>query len=105
MTPTRESPQPKVGETAVSIPIQWGTADHLPTIYANQLFISHAGPEFYLIFGELVPPIVLGEGKFPDIVEIKPVAKIAVSPESMLRIAEAIANNVQRFKERPEKGE
>lgn len=102
MSPKRQSARRKAKEATVSIPIQRGAADHLPTVYANQLLISHAGPEFYLIFGELVPPTVVAEGRLPDKIDIKPVVKIAVSPESMLRVADAIATNVQRFRERAE---
>ena len=102
MSPKRQTAQRKAKGTTASIPVEWSTADHLPTVYANHLLISHAGPEFYLIFGELVPPAVLKEDQLPDKVDIKPVAKIAVSPDAMLRFAEAIATNVQRFKERQE---
>src|SRR3972149_5297580 len=100
MSTKRPSARRKPKQVAVSVPVQWGIPDSLPTVYANQLIITHAGSEFYLIFGELVPPTILGEGNLPEKVDIKPVAKVAVSPEAMLRFAEVIASNVKRFTER-----
>ena len=59
--------------------------------------ISHAGPEFFLIFGEVTPPALLGVEKPPEFIEIKSVAKIAVAPEAMLSIADAIKSNIEQY--------
>lgn len=85
--------------TVVAIPLTWGVAEHLSTIYANQLYISHAGDQFFLVFGEAIP--VVDPDQLPKSIEIKPVAKIVITPQNMLRIAEVIQNNVARFKNRP----
>ena len=42
------------------IPIFWGDDKDIETYYVNQMFISHIGGEFYIIFGEL-PPFVMNE--------------------------------------------
>jgi hypothetical protein len=72
----------------ISIPLVWGDIDRLDTIYANHLYIIHSGGEFFLVFGEMTPMIL--EGRVPEHLEIKPVAKIAVSPVNMIRIANVI---------------
>ncbi|MBI1800610.1 MAG: hypothetical protein HYR71_03155 [Chloroflexi bacterium] len=74
----------------IQIPVHWGAVDHLPTLYANQLFITNAGQEVYLVFGEITPPVVVNPADLPKQLEIKPVAKIAVSREAMLKFREAI---------------
>jgi len=96
-------------EQEVKIPLRWPEKVDLPTIYANNLFISHAGQEFFLIFGEVTPPVWteatperLRELKS---IEIKPVAKIAISPEAMPAIAKAIQENVEKFLAKKAKGE
>lgn len=74
--------------------------EEMPTSYANHFFISHAGPEFFLIFGAVTPPTVLpGEEYEFEELEALPVAKIAVSPEVMIRIAVTIQDNVQKYME------
>ncbi len=88
----------------VEIKIVWPeTVKDLPTIYANQLLISHAGPEFFLVFGIVTPPVPpadrepdLGE---MDALEVSPVVKIAVSAEAMLAMAGTIKTNVERYRE------
>jgi hypothetical protein len=83
------------------IRVVWGSADDIPTTYVNNLFISHAGSEFYLIFGELSPPIILGKGKeeIPESIVIKPVIKLAISPEAMIQMADVINGNLEKFEE------
>ena len=81
-------------ERDVGIPLQWLEKVDLPTIYANRLFISHAGREFFLIFGEVTPPVWTKTTperlRKLESIEIKPVAKIAISPEAMPAIVKAI---------------
>jgi hypothetical protein len=83
--------------TALTVRLIWGRVEDIPTVYANHLMISHAGPEFYLIFGEVSPPAMLGKDEVPEHIEIKPVAKIALAPEAMLNIVEAIEANVEKY--------
>ena len=60
--------------------LQWLDMLDLPTIHANRLFISHAGREFLLIFGEVTPPVEIEptpeQSQESESTEIKPVAKI-----------------------------
>lgn len=81
----------------------WGSDKNLQTVYANHFFISHAGDEFYLTFGELpaintnnMSPSELRE-YFGEALEITPLVRLAVAPKTMLRIAEAIQSNVARY--------
>jgi hypothetical protein len=74
--------------------LQWLEMFDLPTIHANRLFISHAGREFLLIFGEVTPPVKTKatpeQLQESESTEIKPVAKISVSSEAMPAIVKAI---------------
>ena len=84
----------------VKIPLVWADSSHLSTLYANQLLISHAGGEFYLVFGELVPPTMPNAEHLPEQLEVKPVARVALSPEAMKRFLNAMQQNYERFLER-----
>ena len=79
----------------VEVKVRWKDFRDLKTTYANQLLVTHAGKEFYLVFGELVPPAPGGD--MPECVEIEPLVRIAVSPGAMLDIAKAIQDNMRRF--------
>ena len=90
---------------AKRVRILWGSPDDMPALYANQLFLSHAGEtEFHLIFGHLSPPITLGleEGEIPANVYINPVAKIVISPESMKQFVQVINENYKKFQDKYE---
>lgn len=81
----------------VSLRLEWGTIDDLPTLYANQMFITHAGQEFYLVFGE-VAPVLFNKDNPPDHLEIKPVAKLAIAPDNMELFLQVIKDNFERYK-------
>lgn len=92
----------------VQFQLLWGKSDDLPTLYANQLFIGHTGGEFYLVFGEASIPALLEAqlDELPESIEINPLVRIALTPENMLRFADAINNNIRRFLSRQvEKGD
>lgn len=84
-------------EVAKVVKINWLPQDGLSTVYANHLIVSHTGNEFYLVFGELVPP---APGKVPEELDVIPVARVAVSPESMLRMMGALQKNVSGYQQR-----
>lgn len=79
--------------------LQWGSLDDLQTIYVNHIFISHQGPEFYLVFGELSLPIALDASELPESVNIIPKVRLAIAPEAMQAIARVISDNVHKYEE------
>lgn len=97
-----ESEMHQTGEV-VEIEIVWPeTVKDLPTTYANQLLISHAGPEFFLVFGIVTPPVPPADRELDlgemDALEVSPVVKIAISAEAMLAMAETIKTNIERYR-------
>lgn len=91
------------------INLRRSTTDNLETIYANHFFITFTGAEFYLTFAEAAPPSFFSDkdpSNIPEYVEIKPVVRLAVSPDNMLKIADAIARTVKNsLKRTPSFGE
>jgi hypothetical protein len=85
------------------VEIRWDDVEALPTVFANHVVVTHAsGDEFYLIFGEAGPPSALLRGERPSHIKIRPVAKIALSPGSMMRIAAAIQQNAANWQRKVE---
>ena len=82
------------------IRLVWGSPDELPTVFANQLQVSHGGgPEFHIFFGHATPPLTYGleEAEIPDKLKIKPVAKIVVTPDMMRAIVRVLSENLENF--------
>lgn len=101
--------QPVNGQTVepdlpqmVEIKLKWEDNPDLQTIYVNHIVITHTGPEFYLIFGEVVMPATIEKLNdcLPTELSIVPKVRLAISPEQMKPIAEAIYNNVQKYLEK-----
>jgi hypothetical protein len=84
----------------IQLKMHWGPTTDLETIYVNHMAITHSGPEFYLIFGELPMPLVLGEGEIPDELEIIPKVRLAITPLQMKNMSEAIYENCQKYLEK-----
>jgi hypothetical protein len=88
-----------LGSAPFALPVEWASSDEMPTIYANQLILSNTGGEFYLLFGEAVPPLIVDATQLPDKVIVRPVIRLAIPVRTMLRIRDAIERNVGRFVE------
>ena len=83
-----------------AIRVVWGSEEYIELIYANQIYVSHAGgSEFNIIFGQLSPPLTVGrsESELPDRLEIKPVAHIVTSPEGMKAFVRALVENLENY--------
>jgi len=85
-----------------SIAVRWGSLEGIPTVYANNIYVTHAGDEFYVVFGELEPPVVLGMDKseLPELIEIRPLVKLAIAPDVMTRFVDVLSDNIRKFKEK-----
>lgn len=91
--------QPEVTENQqLQLPMRWSSGDDVPTIYANQLLVSHSGlNEFYLVFGEAQIPMIVDPHNPPASVEVRPLIKIVVVPEVMLSIVNVLNANISNF--------
>lgn len=90
------------GSGEQQVQLRWVESEEdLPAVYANHLYISHAGPEFVLIFGRAEVPVGTGTPGVdpPEFVPIRPVAKLIVAPGAMTGVVEAISRNVSRAQE------
>ncbi len=87
-------------EKQAIVSLVWPAEIELPTLYANQLYISYTGQEFYLVFGEAIPPTMVNASDVrggKKKVFIEPVVRIAVSYESMAKMMDAMTKNYNSF--------
>lgn len=94
-TKNREKQKP---QEKVEVRLVWDKPSEAQTIYANNLIISHSGSEFYMVFGEMEPWLELDPTIAPIELHVKPIVKIAISHENMLKFAEIINGNVNQYK-------
>ncbi len=94
----KPDPSQEDDDGSVTIKLRRSTTDDLDTIYANHFLITFTGTEFYLIFGEVIPPALVDEDDLsavPEFVDIKPLARLAITPATMLKITDAINRTVK----------
>jgi hypothetical protein len=81
----------------VRIPVEWSDDESVPLVYANQVLVSHSGPEFFIVFGVLLPPT--NPSELPDVLRIKPQVRVAVSRDAMPAFVQALNDNLRRYQE------
>jgi hypothetical protein len=92
------STTPGVASAEITVNLSWDNVDQLSTIYANQMYITHGGKEFYLVFGEVVTPLFFDVPSGSSVtLPVKQLVRVAVSFESMLEFTKTINQNVARF--------
>ena len=91
--PTSSSrPQPNF---QVAIRLEWEEDEDVPIVYANQVQVSHGGPEFFMVLGVIVPPT--NPNELPDALKIKPQVRVVISRDAMPSIVQALNDNLQRY--------
>lgn len=85
-----------------TLEIVWEGLEDTPTAYANQVLVSHQlGTEFYLFFGELIVtyPLLRASrgGELPEHIVSRPVVKIALTPDVMRQLADAVNEGIERY--------
>jgi len=94
----RTEPPGQAPSFQVRIPVEWEDADaDLPIIYANQVMVSHMGPEFFLTFGVVLPPTTMSG--LPDSLIIQPQVRMAIAREAMPSVVKALSDGLQRYRE------
>lgn len=79
----------------VRVPLEWSEDEDIPTLYANQVLVSHGGPEFFIVFGVVNPPA--NPSELPDSLKIKPQVRVVVSRDAMPSVVKALNDNLARY--------
>ena len=71
-------------QKGVRIETHWGPVDDLEPVFADHLHVNRANEQFYLTFGQTQVP-VLDKTEAPGAItaEIRPVARLIVSPNAL----------------------
>ena len=80
----------------VRIPLEWESSDSTSIVYANQVMVSHMGPEFFMTFGVVAPPP--STDSLPDTLRIHPQVRVAVSRDAMPAMVKAMQDSLERYR-------
>lgn len=88
------------------IPLAWIGAEDLPLLLTNQFVVQVHEGTFFLTIGQMVPPALIGT---PDerveqlrqiaYVPVKPVARLALTPTDVRRLASALNANLDQLEQ------
>lgn len=81
----------------VLVRLEWEDDPDVPIVYANQVLVSHGGPEFFVVFGVLLPPA--NPDQLPDALQIHPQVRVVISRDAMPAIVQALNDNLRRYRE------
>jgi len=95
--PSHSSSSPTPPNFQVAIRLEWDEGEDVPIVYANQLQVSHGGLEFFLVFGAIVPPV--NPTDLPDVLKIRPQARVVIARDAMPAIVQALNDNLQRYRD------
>jgi len=90
-------------EVQVQMEGRWVGVDDLPAILVNQMLGQVHEGEVVLTFGYVAPPPVIGPERLAEwaqqteFVEIKPVARIAVTPQKLRAIVSALNDTITNY--------
>lgn len=89
------------GAEYVTLRTEWTSDEPVPAPYANTILVQHTENEFFITFGQIIPPNTLHYSQEDLLaigkVDIHPVARIAISPTKMREFVEVISNNWSTF--------
>ncbi len=80
----------------VAIRLEWDESEDVPIVYANQVQVSHGGPEFFVVFGCVIPPT--NPNELPDALQIQPQVRVVISRDAMPSVVQALNDNLQRYR-------
>lgn len=97
MTDPATSGDRKAPNFQVAIRLEWDEAEDVPILYANQVQVSHGGPEFFVVFGVVVPPT--NPNELPDALRIQPQVRVVIARDAMPSMVQALSDNLQRYQQ------
>lgn len=98
-------------EQLLSVRVYWETADQIPVLYANHIWVRILDGQFHVTFGQAEGPYEnpVSEATMAKLVEsgaaIHPVAKLAISPMNMGRMIKVLNDLFNRWEKDQGDGE
>lgn len=75
--------------------------DEIPLCYANHIFVTHTPDEFFVTFSQVHPPYLLKpteeELKKLTHISARAVARIALTPNKMKELVDALTENYNKY--------
>ena len=106
-TPRRRGPriqQEQQVEQGVAVPLYWADVEAKEFVFANQIFARYTSGAYWLTFGQAHGPFHLDTDEArlkKEGVVVRPVVKIAVTPEVLANMLELLTGLYNRIQNQP----
>ena len=88
------------------IPLTWVNVDDVPVFFANQYVCQFNQDEFILTFGQMTPPMLLGELEDRadqleqlEYVPVKPLARVAFTYSRLVELIQVLEINREQYEQ------
>jgi|GEM_PF-6023159 len=81
-------------EVPAEVPASWIGIEEMPVHFANTFGVVPAPNAFFLLLGSAIP--LAGEGEGPAYVPIRPIARVAIAPQAMPGLIQALEEAVRQ---------
>ena len=86
-------------EGTVPFRVYWSEVDDLDTEFIDNLFVQVINDQVYLTFGQMQIPIDINP-EDPATVEIRPMARMVVSPAALEKFAKVLTKSQKDYEKR-----
>lgn len=95
----------------VQLKVNWDVPPDMRVGYPTHFVVQHTDQEFYILFFEATPPIVIGESPDElaaawegiDDVTARCIGRVALTPKRVVELMKLLAINFQRYQENVQK--
>ena len=83
------------------VPIHRTMSTNLPLVFVNDLLVTNSPNEMFLVFSELVPPIIMSQDDINkvDAVEAKAVFRFVITPAFATAIVKILSEQLAKRKD------
>lgn len=94
-------------EEQVEFPVIWVGVEDAPVHMANQMLSQFEEDQFYVTFGQLTPPVLLGspeqmrdQAKRLGYVPVKVISRLSLTPRRMREFIEVLQRNLASYEQK-----
>jgi len=94
-----------MSDDQIELPFFFLGSEDVPIVLSNLQVVQHVQQEFIITFGQFSPPVVLGtpeeqraEIKSKPYLPVKTVSRVAMSPERVADLIDALQRNLDKWK-------
>ena len=88
------------------VPLAWENVENVPVFFSNQYVCQYNQDEFILTFGQMVPPMLLGDLEYRaeqlrrlEYVPVKPLTRVALTYSRLVELIQVLEINREQYEQ------